>query len=196
MAGEKVLFEVSFDHKTSPLGSEEEAQPAKLQWKFASNSRRNWILVLKMHHVRVYRHEISPWKVGGSTLQLEAIYWLCYAEASKIAAFVKLHMQQSRHNSGSFIPAANVLSCHPFDIYLTSKVCVSSVTLFCKPDKTWFCILYEIKNITHTQFPLKPVLCFALFLKGVVTFHPESERVHLQGLSTVSIKAQQKSLTQ
>lgn len=31
MAGKKVLFEVSFDHKTSPLGSEKVAQPAKLQ---------------------------------------------------------------------------------------------------------------------------------------------------------------------
>lgn len=196
MAGKKVLFEISFDHKTSPLGSEKVAQPAKLQWKFASNSSRNWIPVIKTHHVHVYRHEISPWKAGGSTLQLEAIYCLCYAEASKIAAFLKLHMQQSCHNSGSFIPAANILSCRPFDIYLTSKVCMSSVTLFCKPDKTLVLHLVRNKNITHTQFPLKPALCFVLFLKGVFTLHPESERVHLQGPSTVSIKAQQKSLTQ
>lgn len=150
MAAKKVLFEVSFDHETSPLGSEKVAQPAKLQRKFASNSCGNWIPVIKMHHMHVYRHEISPWKAGGSTLQLEAIHWLCYAEASKIAAFLKLHMQQSCHNSGSFIPAANVLSCRPFDIYLTSKVCVSSATLSCKPDKTWFCVLYEIKtSLTH-----------------------------------------------
>lgn len=136
------------------------SQDISWQWKsstasktaaeVASNSSRNWIPVIKMHHVHVYRHEISPWKAGGSTLQLEAIYQLCYAEASKIAAFLKLHMQQSCHNSGSYIPAANVLSCHPFDIYLTSKVCVSSVTLLCKPDKTWSCILYKIKaSLTH-----------------------------------------------
>jgi len=44
------------------------------------------------------------------------------------------------HNSGSFIPAANALSFHPFAtqkiIYLTSKICVSLVTLFCKSSKT------------------------------------------------------------
>lgn len=35
-----------------------------------------------------------------------------------------------------------------------------------------------------------------MILKGVFTLHPESERVYLQGPSMVSIKAQQKSLTQ
>lgn len=122
-----------------------------------------------MHHVHVYGHEISPWKAGGSTLQPEAIHWLSCAEASKIAAFLKAHMQQSCHNSGIFIPAANVLSCRPFDIYLTSKVCKSSVMLFCKHDKTWFCMMYKIKTSLTHNFHWS-LLCVLPVFKGCLYF--------------------------
>lgn len=97
---------------------------------------------------------------------------------SAMLKFQKLHMHNCTCSSFSTIQVPPFLQpmsfhsifCHRPATYLTSHICMSLVTVFCKPDKSCLCVFFKNKtkeNITALQFPTKTCLVFTALLKGV-----------------------------